>query len=55
MLLKETIRAARGTTEGVIACMQTAQANCITVRKHIKLYNNPTPLEFIEATSNDMT
>ena len=30
-------------TEWVIACMQTAQTNCITVRKHIKLYNNPTP------------
>ena len=37
-------------TEWVIACMQTAQTNCITVRKHIKLYNNPTPLEFNQAT-----
>ena len=23
--------------------MQTAQTNCISERKHIKLYNNPTP------------
>ena len=39
-------------TEGVIACMQTAQTNCIRVQKHIKLYNNPTPLEFNQATPN---
>ena len=32
--------------------MQTAQTNCTTVRKHIKLYNNPTPLEFNQATPN---
>ena len=39
-------------TEWVIACMQTAQTNCIRVQKHIKLYNNPTPLEFNQATPN---
>ena len=32
--------------------MQTAQTNCIRVQKHIKLYNNPTPLEFNQATPN---
>ena len=32
--------------------MQTAQTNCTTVRKYIKLYNNPTPLEFNQATPN---
>ena len=37
-------------TEWMTACMQTAQTNFITVRKHIKLYNNPTPLEFNQAT-----
>ena len=30
-------------TEWIIACMQTAQSKLTTVRKHIKLYNNPTP------------
>ena len=28
------------------ACMKTAQTNCIRVQKHMKLYNNSTPLEF---------
>ena len=39
-------------TEWVIVCMQTTQTNCIRVQKHIKLYNNPTPLEFNQATPN---
>ena len=39
-------------TEWVIACMQKAQTNCIRVQKHIKLYNNPTTLEFNQATPN---
>ena len=39
-------------TEWVIACMQKAQTNCIRVPKHIKLYNNPTTLEFNQATPN---
>ena len=44
-------------TEWVIACMQTTTTttttkSCITARKHIKLYNNPTPLEFNQASPN---
>ena len=39
-------------TAWVIACMQTAQTNCITVQKHIKLYNNSTPLKCNQATPN---
>ena len=38
-------------TEWVIACMQT-ETNCIRVQKHIKLFNNPTPLEFNQTTPN---
>ena len=32
--------------------MQIAQKNYIRVRKHIKLSNNPIPLEFDQATPN---
>ena len=39
-------------TEWIIACIQTAQTNCIRVQKHTKLYNNSTPLKFNQATPN---